>query len=364
MEPRDPVALPSRCATGSLRFGRDDDSVNLLISRGRNVLIAVATLLLGAAALHRFLPFPEVEHVTPKLRFFAAHQDEFDTLFIGTSRIEHHIAPEIFDRVAAEKGLPTRSFNFGIDGMHPAESFYVVEQILKSRPRKLKWVFFELEDVLTDWSTDARGTRRLAYWHDWKRTKQTLRRIVNPRGDARWYAEMARAVLSRREIALHISLFAKQFVNLGRAGDFLENSSTEMNAQLGPRGDGYRPPGTAMQAERAARYEQKLERETSNARPRFVDPHAEKSYREYAAQFHKLGAASLFVVTPVVTQSPLRLRADPPPPGPVLAFNDRRAYPQLYGAEVRVDESHLTKAGADEFTRLIAEEFVRRVAHP
>ncbi len=358
------MALPSRCATASLRFGRDDDSVNLLIPRGRNVVIAVAALLLTAAALHRVLPLPEVENVTPKLRFFAQHRDEFDTLFIGTSRIQHHIAPEIFDRVAAEKGWPTHSFNFGIDGMHPAESFYVIEQILKTKPRKLKWVFFELEDVLTDWSAEARGTRRLAYWHDWKRTKQTLRRIVNPRGDARWYAEMARALLGRREVVLHLSLFAKQFVNLGRAGDLLERPAGEMSAQLGPRGDGYRPPATAMTLARVPRYQQKLERETSNARPRFVDPHAEKSYREYAAQFRKLGAASIFVVTPVVTQSPLRLRPDPPPPGPVLAFNDRRAYPQLYGAEVRVDESHLSKVGAEEFTRLIAEEFVRQAAHP
>lgn len=335
-----------------------------MIRGALNVLVALLALLAASSGLHRVLPFPNVAEVTPKLRYFAAHQDEFDTLFVGTSRIAHHVDPVIFDRVAAAGGVPTRSFNFGIDGMHPAESFFVIEQILKAHPGKLKRVFLELEEVLTDWSTEARGTQRLAYWHDWKRTKQTVGKIVNPRGDARWYAKIARIIIGRRELALHLSLFVKQSVNLGRAADFLASSNSKSEGFLGPQRNGYRPPGDAMRPERVRRYEEKLDRETSSARARFVDPFAEKSYREYAHDFRGIGAATFFVVTPVVTQSPLTLRPNQRLPGPVLAFNDRRAFPQIYGADVRVDESHLSRPGAEEFTRLLAEEFVRRTHQP
>ena len=45
-------------------------------------------------------------------------------------------------------------------------------------------------------------------------------------------------------------------------------------------------------------------------------------------------------------------------PGVVMAFNDPRAYPNLFRAGVRRDGQHLTKSGAEEFTRIAAANFV------
>ena len=45
-------------------------------------------------------------------------------------------------------------------------------------------------------------------------------------------------------------------------------------------------------------------------------------------------------------------------PGVVMAFNNPRTYPTLYRSSLRRDGQHLTKSGAEEFTRLVAANFV------
>ena len=324
--------------------------------------IALATLLATCVVLNRILPKPRVENVSFKLRYFAAHKDEFDTLFIGTSRIQHHISPQLFDRITAEAGHPTHSFNFGIDGMHPPESFYVTEEILKLKPQRLRQVFFEFENIQTEWSRDVRGTRRLSYWHTWKWTSLALHRAVNPRGNNIWIGKLARAFLRRHEIVLHLNVFLRQFANVGQVSDLIETRDVDVAAEtqrdIGPHDDGYQLPLPPMPAERVARYTRKLEHERRGGRPQLIDPWAEKSYREFAARFGEFGAHSFFVITPVATQSPLRFRSPPPPPGPVLLFNNAKRYPQLYDPAVRADEGHLTQTSADEFTRLLAQRFL------
>jgi len=41
-----------------------------------------------------------------------------------------------------------------------------------------------------------------------------------------------------------------------------------------------------------------------------------------------------------------------------MAFNNPRAYPSLFRSGVRRDGQHLTKSGAEEFTRIVAANFV------
>jgi hypothetical protein len=44
---------------------------------------------------------------------------------------------------------------------------------------------------------------------------------------------------------------------------------------------------------------------------------------------------------------------------PVMLFNNATVYPQLYRKEVRIDRSHLNNVAAEEFTRLVAENFLQ-----
>ena len=41
----------------------------------------------------------------------------------------------------------------------------------------------------------------------------------------------------------------------------------------------------------------------------------------------------------------------------MIAFNNATAYPRLYRKEMRADAGHLNAVAAEEFTRLVAENF-------
>ena len=326
-------------------------------------LVALAAFIATTAVIHSLLPPIIPKGVAAKLKFFARHKDEFDTLLVGTSSIYYSVSPEIFDQITSENGLPTRTFNFGIDAMHPPENFYVLDQILKTEPRRLKWVFLETASLETKLHK-VLGTERAVYWHDWARTALILRKALNPRGDARWYIQISRLWVARRDLVTHLTLFAQRFANVGRATEFFspQNRMAEADLELGPRRDGYRLAGHAMTAEDAASFQKRLAEETAQAKPKLLDPAADDAYRSWAARFKARGAATLFVVPPLIFQSPLNFRQSTP--GPLLSFNDARTYPTLFDTKVRIDDAHLTKEGAEEFTRLLAHEFVRRVREP
>src|SRR6188474_2428492 len=101
-----------------------------------NAGIAVLSFFLTCAGLNLILPFPEIGGVSRNLRFFQRHGNDFDTLFVGSSRIHHQISPAIFDRAMREAGFTTRSFNFGVNAMFPPEDSYFVERLLATKPRQ------------------------------------------------------------------------------------------------------------------------------------------------------------------------------------------------------------------------------------
>ena len=327
---------------------------------------SLVAFLATSALIHSLLPPMVPKGIAAKLEFFAQHKDEFDTLLVGTSRLQYTISPEIFDQVTRENGLPTRTFNFGIDGMHPPENFYVLEQILKTKPRNLKWVVLEMGEIQTKWD-NILGTQRLVYWHDWPRTALALKKAMNPRGNANWLIKTTRLWLARRDLVSNLTLFGKFFTNVGRAAEFLPSEKAERfrdaDVELGPHRDGYRLAGDAMSPERAAQFRERLAQEVSEARQKPLDPATEQGYRTSAAQIRQAGAKPLFVVAPVTFQSVARFR-NSPAPAPLISFNDSRKFPQLYDTRVRIDDGHLTNEGAAEFTRLLALEFVRQMRQP
>lgn len=331
------------------------------------VIIALVALVATSAVFHAFLPPIIPKGVAAKLEFFTKNKDEFDTILVGTSSIYYSVSPEIFDRTTSQNGLPTRTFNFGIDAMHPPENFYVVDQILKTKPRNLKWVFLETADIETKLHK-VLGTERAVYWHDWPRAKLALRKALNPRGNAKWYIRISRLWVARRDLTAHLKLFAQRFANVGRAVDLLsprnDDRKLEAEVELGPRRDGYRLAGHAMSAENATSFQKRLAQEIANARPKPLDLYADEAYRAYAQRIRAIGAAPVFVIPPLIFQSHVSFREPPPPPGPLLVFNNAASYPVLFDAQFRIDDAHLTKEGAEEFTRLLAQEFVRHVRQP
>jgi len=323
--------------------------------------------------LHTVLPFPEIDDgVSQKFRFLSAHKDEFDTLFIGSSRVYFQISPAIFDRVTRESGTPTHSFNFGIGGMYLPESAYLLEQILNLKPRNLRWIFIEYDELQTKWSTENQSSRRALYWADWKRVSLLLRKLTDAGTGPLWLpnpAKLREIILGQKDekntrslLTFYAAQFQKNYTNVARAADvpdyFLSRDTSERRANyLGAASDGYVTKPNRMSPSQAAAYERGLAAAMAQSDRRPISPYAVEAYRQCAQEVRGIGAAPIFLITPSTTQLNIACSESAGPPGVVMAFNNPRAYPSLYRSSARRDGQHLTKSGAEEFTRVLATNF-------
>lgn len=338
-----------------------------------NTGISAAAFLITCLGLRVILPFPEIDGgVSQKFRFFAAHKDEFDTLFIGSSRVYFQISPAIFDRVTRESGMPTHSFNFGIGGMYLPETSYLLEQILNLKPRNLRWVFIEYDEMQTKWSPENQTSRRALYWADWKRVSMLLRKLTDAGIDPLWLpspAKLRNIVLHQKDkkntrslLAFYAGQFEKNYTNIARAADvfsrFLGRDSKERRASyLGAASDGYVIRPKQMSPEQVAAYERGLAAAMAQPGTRPPSPYAVEAYRQCATEVRSIGAVPIFLITPNTPQINVATE-NTGLPGVLMAFNNPLAYPSLYRSSAHRDGQHLTKAGAEEFTRIVAANFV------
>jgi len=338
-----------------------------------NTGIGAAAFLITCAGLRIALPFPEIDGgVSQKFRFFAAHKDEFDTLFIGSSRVYFQISPAIFDRVTRKRGMATHSFNFGVGGMYLPETAYLLEQILDLKPRNLRWVFIEYDEMQTKWSPENQTSRRALYWADWKRVSLLLRKLTDAGTDPLWRPNPTklRDIVLREEdekntrslLAFYAGQFEKNYANFARAADvldyFLSRDTKKRRASyLGTASDGYVIRPGQMSPSQAAVYERALADAMAQPRTRPLSSYAVEAYRQCATEVRSIGATPIFLITPNTPQINIATE-NTGLPSVVMAFNNPRAYPSLYGSNAHRDGQHLTKSGAEEFTRMLAANFV------
>lgn len=338
-----------------------------------NTGIGAAAFLITCVCLRVVLPFPEIDGgVSQKFRFFAAHKDEFDTLFIGSSRVYFQISPAIFDRVTRESGMPTHSFNFGVGGMYLSETGYLLEQILNLKPRNLRWVFVEYDELQTEWSPENQTSRRALYWADWRRISLLLRKLTDAGTDPLWLpspAKLRDIVLRQKDekntrslLTFYAGQFEKNYTNVARAADvlqyFLGRDTKERRVRyLGAASDGYVTRPIRMSPTQVAEYERGLAAAMAQTDTHPLSLYAVEAYRQCAQEVRKIGATPIFLITPNTTQINVASESNGLT-GVVMAFNNPRTYPSLYRSSVRRDGQHLTKSGAEEFTHIVAANFV------
>ena len=76
--------------------------------------------------------------------------------------------------------------------MYLPETAYLLEQILNLKPRNLRWVFIEYDEVQTKWSPENQTSRRALYWADWKRVSLLLRKLTDAGTDPLWLPNPAK----------------------------------------------------------------------------------------------------------------------------------------------------------------------------
>jgi hypothetical protein len=161
--------------------------------------------------------------------------------------------------------------------------------------------------------------------------------------------------------------FEKNFTNVARGADLFDYFSRrdirERSANyLGVAGDGYIPKTNRMSASQTAAYERALALAMGTKPPvAFISPYTLEACRRCAQKVRGIGATPIFLITPSTTRFNIAYSENARPSGIVMAFNNPRAYPNLYRSSARRDQEHMIKSGAEEFTRIMAVNFAQLV---
>jgi hypothetical protein len=309
-----------------------------------------------AALLHLALP-PHVPEVTPKLNYLKAHLGDFDTLFVGSSRIYHGVSPRVFDAVTSGGGKPTHSFNMAINGMMPPESLHLLRTILAMRPPRLRRVFLEVASAEPNPDTNNL-TIRDVYAQDYGSliygAKRALLDIGNgPRTD-RWSRAWD-------DVSASALTFAQNEFNIGRVDlttDLAKSPDRLGQVMLGPDKDGYLPVRHPIAPESRVTLERNLEAMRSGKVPeRPPDALNAEGYARIRDLLAARGVELVLVVAPL-TLKDYHAWVDAPPGPRLLKFDDPQRYPELYVPGHRLDSDHVNDAGAQVFSKELAQAYL------
>jgi hypothetical protein len=323
----------------------------------------LAIFLAGAAvlalAVSRADSLADVDVVGPKLDALASSQD-VDTLFVGSSYFYREISPRLFDETMRDLGVETHSFNLGVPGMDPPESYMLLEEALERGGGRIRIVLLELDYYRALVRDQDEHTRRFDAWHDATRTLEALDGLRS-----------ADASMGKRlkDAAAHLEAWARRGASLGRGPSIVERRRADSSA-LGAAGDGFRAlddeKGDAYDLRRGlfdevelARWSERVDALRRGAPTDAEDrtsPIDEIALARMAARVEAAGARLILVVPPALQRRSglvdvaSRLGLD------VVALNDPDAYAELYDPSLRFDFGHLNRAGALALTRALARE--------
>lgn len=339
----------------------------------RQGLLFLAGFSAVAAAVRTLVPWPEEYGLRAKFEFFAEHRDEFDALYIGSSRVFRAFDPTVFDAELAANGVALRSFNFGVGGMRGFEQDYLLRRVLELDPARLEWVFLEGGewDPEFDYSFNAFSWRSV-FWHSPRETLGVLATLWRGSGPVRHRLELAHQ---------HLLLALHRFSSYGQGREVLKNLLGESAADRRGRSLSHEALASGRGFESAEElaaesgltrdeiwtdpdnYRRRIEvlagrsgeRAPLDELPLFVQRRQLRLAREH-------GIELIYVLPPGLEPSPVRRSLHDAGEIPTLFdFNLADSLPQLFDMDHRFDPRHLNRRGAQEFSRAMAREFVRHL---
>lgn len=298
--------------------------------------------------------------------FWRAQAGRFDLAYFGTSHVEVGILPRVVDERLAELGHACTSFNFGLGGASAFEVDFVLRRIVASKGPRLATVVIEVPD----WRLPEgnRRTERAVAWHDARQTWSALRAPAGEEG-----------LLERLGLAtLHLQLFLQRLTGLGAGPETVRQRLLGRGDERPSRADLERTRGY-YEREREEEYARLRDRLLASTRPgvraKIADYErrvagmapggdSEQDIADYPLALLRRqrefleahGLRVIYLVTPVPYRTPWAERLARAGELPVLlAFNDVERYPELLDVEVHFGETHLTREGAELFSRRLAE---------
>ena len=339
---------------------------------GWKCTIFLISFAIGIVIFSQIIPSPEIPRVTSRLENFVKKKDEYNAVFIGSSRIYRHIVPSEFDKLMAGKGKNIKSYNFGFPYMRPVESYFFLKKILAMKPENLEYVFIELENVALDIRNKNLRTKRVIYWHSLEHTFWVYDLILNYQRSLRRKYDLLK--LHTIPLMYHLGNIGKvdgliQWINnLGNQDNTTfnqERNRVTPNLDF----DGY----LALDQEIGVNYEKRHQKFLDNLdtyqkevklfslpsdKVATFDPSQLRVTKDLVQAVKDSDATPIFIISPLLKkQEHLIAMSTKGYISTLFAFNNPIEYPQLYVPEVQFDMAHLNDKGAREFTKLLSEKF-------
>ena len=343
------------------------------------LLTAIFFAALGTACtlIGRWLPFPDVPTIRDKMEHLALHGDDYDVIFVGSSRVHFQVLPSIFDQIAHDHGLAVRSFNAAVAAMRPPEDWYILDEILRRPHKRLRWVFVEVMSLNDKGDPTLTGTGRYTYWRDWKRTRLLTRSFFEDCADAfagrseREPGSPGKIEALERAISVWIDnlrLFLENCSNLGRGAEWAgremgPSKKQKAHPEYQDHWDGWAFPSIAKpwtdDPKRRLAYEHAYaDLLASDQRFEAGNRVSWVALRAKLDSLQQAGITPIMIIAPTVTMKryyPYQLNGQGPA---IMDFSDPRKNPELFTLDHRLDGMHLNYAGSEIFTDEIADQFV------
>lgn len=334
------------------------------------ILSFLAAILLLGQILADTAPPSGIDFISPKYDYYQAQKDSYNVLFFGSSQTYNHIDPKQFDAIAQSSGIPANSYNFGIPAMFDIEGAVFMEKVLTNPPKNLKWVFINYDLYDGELKAGAK-TPRSVYWHSLKNTQRVAKYILA--ANRRWHKKASL-------LAPHLLACVYNQLNLGRladkiapsdlaARDRLELIETQGYSAITPPYDEELKAARARFLQNIPDYTRSLE-SLKSWEPK-IDPKTNQPFlslnkirllKHLNTVVKATGAEPIYIeACDTVLDKPYTLAQQLNIIDTVLDYKDPNRFDQLYRVNQRFNKDHLIKAGAAEFTQLLANDFVSRV---
>ncbi len=341
-------------------------------------------------------PYLRPSRVTARFAYFADHRDEFDVLFIGNSRVRHHVDPEVFDQRMKELGKPSHSFNFGLGSVNNTESLFLVDQVLALKPDKLRLVIVDPGDQRTGVRKKNAMSERFIAWHDLAHTLEIGHAISQRKlSTAKQYEKLY------AKLKPHLLAFFYNTTNYGRGASWvaymlrrlgpLTGSESELDANYRvhlehiakrrgfvPMTDKVGLPeflekGTLKTVRRnrrafrrsSKRAMRKVKRRLAagRRRKRKLTPYERRYAQALVALGEKYGVELIVLLNPRPDTGGdhLRRAAAAGVLPKFLDYSDPRAFPAYFDPKNRFEGSHLHAKATPAFTKLLADDAAKLV---
>jgi hypothetical protein len=342
----------------------------------KKLLLKIAILAVVVITINQlvvaFLPFSwGHKRAYAKQTFFEKHKDEYNVLFVGSSRFYRHIVPSQFDVSMLGDGMKSTSFNFGVNALANPQRYYIYDGILGMEPKNLDYVFIEMSRFYMAPNKKNMHTTQYKYWANLEHATAVSESIYND--------EELSSKEKREYIKFQYLSVLEKNMNAGMGTDLLKLLTEKPDARiLGPGKDGYysfedeiRISGTASVIKRQEQFHKKLH----ELEERRVVSEYDFKHRDQFEDYDKVHLATIqniikkskekgikviFVLVPrLANYKKLIPLYDQIPQGNKIELADFNKYPELYDLKYSFDRGHLNNEGATIFTNLLVNEFIK-----